>query len=117
MSIPKNHSLSREAGQAKTKIKIKMQNTINFQASAFGRNGWKYYNVIKKKAMAQEFSFKSGGLAISLSIAFFIVLVSAQLLNLAYQSFDPDKNQGKITEEKIYYLEGANRMDIKINLA
>jgi phage-related holin len=91
-----------------------MQNTINLQTSAFGRNGWRYYNIIKKKAMGQEFSFKTGGLAISLSIAFFIVIISAQLLNMTYQSFESSKNQGKIIEEKIYYLEGANRLDMKV---
>lgn len=91
-----------------------MQNTINFQTSAFERNGWRYYNIIKKKAMGQEFSSKTGGLILSLSIAFFIVIISAQLLNMTYQSLESSKNQGKIIEEKIYYLEGANRMDVKV---
>jgi len=50
------------------------------QAGCFnlGHIGWKYYNTIKKKAVEQEFSWS--GLFISLSIAFFIVAVSAFML-------------------------------------
>lgn len=48
--------------------------------------GWKHYNNILKKAVEQEFPGKIGGLSISLSIAFFIVITSALLLNLIYQS-------------------------------
>jgi hypothetical protein len=62
--------------------------------------GWKYYNTIKKKAMEQEFSW--AGLSISLSIAFFIVFMTAVLLNLINKSLE--KTTG--TEIKnIYQLE------------
>ena len=43
-----------------------------------------YYNTILKKAVEQEFS--RSGLIISLSIAFFIVIICAFSLNLVYQS-------------------------------
>jgi hypothetical protein len=46
--------------------------------------GWRYYNSIKKKAMEQEFSWS--GLWLSLSIAFFIVILSAFSLSLLYNS-------------------------------
>jgi hypothetical protein len=49
-----------------------------------GQIGWKYYNTIKKKAMEQEFSW--AGLFLSLSIAFFIVIASALMLSIFYQS-------------------------------
>ncbi len=49
-----------------------------------GQIGWKYYNSIKKKAMEQEFSW--AGLALSLSIAFFIVIMAASVLNFFYES-------------------------------
>lgn len=50
----------------------------------YGLLTWRSYNSIKKKAMEQEFSWS--GLALSLSIAFFIVIGSAQFLNLTYQA-------------------------------
>lgn len=56
----------------------------------FGLITWRSYNSIKKKAMEQEFSMS--GLVLSLSIAFFIVLGSAQVLSVTYQ--------GIITTEK-----------------
>ena len=43
---------------------------------------WKQYNVIKKKAMEQEFSWS--GLVLSLSIAFFVVIFSAYILSGLY---------------------------------
>lgn len=90
-----------------------MQNTTNLSAAIFERSSWRYYNIIKKKAMGQEFSGKPGGLILSLSIAFFIVLISAQLLNFAYQSMSvaPD---GKNIGEQEYYLEGASRENGRI---
>lgn len=56
------------------------------QADCFNleRIGWKYYNTIRKKAVEQEFSWF--GLLISLSIAFFIVIISALLLNFIFNS-------------------------------
>ena len=58
------------------------------QAESFnlGHIGWKYYNTIKKKAVEQEFSWS--GLLISLSIAFFIVIISALLLNFIFNSVE-----------------------------
>ena len=58
------------------------------QANGFSLEpaGWKYYknNIIRKKAMEQEFSWS--GLLISLSIAFFIVIASASALNFINRS-------------------------------
>lgn len=51
----------------------------------FDKIGWKSYNLIKRKTTEAEFSWS--GLIISLAVAFFIVFVSAQLLNLFYYSF------------------------------
>ena len=45
--------------------------------------GWKYYNT--KKAIDKELN--SHGLLITLSIAFLIIIVIAQLLNLVHQSY------------------------------
>lgn len=59
--------------------------------------GWKYYNTITKKAMEKEFSWS--GLIISLSIAFFIVLISAQILNGLYRA----------TIKKPYALQSSNQ--------
>jgi len=64
-----------------------MTNTnVNIQADNFDFNhiGWKYYKQIKKKAMEQEFSWS--GLLVSLSIAFFVVVITAFTLNLTYKS-------------------------------
>ncbi len=49
---------------------------------------WRSYQIVKKKAMEQELSWS--GLAVSLSIAFFIVITCAGLLNLAYHSLNKD---------------------------
>lgn len=56
------------------------------QAESFslGPIGWKYYNTIKKKAVEQEFSWP--GLLLNLSIAFFIVVMSAFLLSFIFNS-------------------------------
>lgn len=89
-----------------------MQNITNFQADGLGYGGWKYYNTIKKKAMEKEFSWS--GLAISLSIAFFIVLIAAQILSITYASMSAAKNNEKIIEQKIYYLEDTKRVDINM---
>lgn len=55
------------------------------------RIGWKYYNTIRKKAVEQEFSWS--GLFISLSIAFFIVIASALLLNFLNRSIEAGRYQ------------------------
>lgn len=91
-----------------------MQETINFQSNTLTHGGWKYYNIVKKKAMGQEFSSETGGLLISLSIAFFVVLATAQILNITYQSMSAAENKGETTEQKIYYLEDTNRLNINM---
>jgi peptidoglycan hydrolase-like amidase len=52
--------------------------------------GWKDYNLIKKKAISEEFSFS--GLVLSLSIAFFIVIISALVMASLYTSIDIKKS-------------------------
>jgi hypothetical protein len=74
--------------------------------------GWKSYNQIKKKAMEQEFSWS--GLIISLSIAFFIVLISAQGLNVAYRSMEETMASKKLTNNNIYYLENSRHINTNI---
>lgn len=64
---------------------------------------WKSYNLIKKKAMEQEFSL--AGLTLSLSIAFFVSIGSAQALNLAYQSTMNESIENLQTKQKIYQVE------------
>jgi len=49
-----------------------------------GQAGERYYNSIRKKAVEQEFSWP--GLLISLSIAFFVVIISALALNFVNHS-------------------------------
>ncbi len=66
-----------------------------------GHIGWKYYNTIKKKAVEQEFSWS--GLFISLSIAFFIIMVSAMMLNFIFNYLDGNQNNN--FSNQIYYLE------------
>ena len=63
---------------------------------------WKQYNIIKKKAMEQEFSLS--GLVLSLSIAFFVVIFSAYVLSGIYSivelgGFEISNNESK----GIYY--------------
>jgi hypothetical protein len=66
--------------------------TRSFQMDAFS---WKSYKEIKKKAMEKEFSW--AGLALSLSIAFFIVASSAFALRLVHESMMIQKqNQTEI---------------------
>lgn len=64
--------------------------------------GWKYYNSIKKKAMESEFSWT--GLMLSISIAFFIVLITAYSLSLLHTSYKKTKIQNTINNN-IYSLE------------
>lgn len=74
---------------------------------------WKYYNTIKKKAMEQEFSLS--GLLISLSIAFFIVVICAQILNFINQSIIKQQNYQQQLNYQMYRLEnntgGAQNID------
>lgn len=78
---------------------------IRVNGSNFEQIGWKYYNTILKKAMEQEFSWS--GLSVSLSIAFFVVIVSAQGLNMTYRYLSAE-NMSKEMKVKIYELESAN---------
>ena len=64
--------------------------------------GWKSYNTIKKKAMEQEFSWS--GLLISLSIAFFIVTISALLLNFIFNSVETNKQNQGLVDKNIYKI-------------
>lgn len=66
------------------------------------QGGWKYYNSIKKKAMESEFSWS--GLMLSISIAFFVVLVTAYSLSLLHTSYKKTKIQNTINHN-IYSLE------------
>ena len=72
--------------------------------------GWKYYNTIRKKAMEQEFSWS--GLLISLSIAFFIVVVSALLLSFIFNSIEGKKQSQALSNKNIYYLEKDIQTDL-----
>ena len=72
----------------------------NFQ---LGHIGWRYYNKIKKKAMEQEFSVS--GLLVSLSIAFFVVLSSALILNILHNTYNKARTQSKFLNNNIYRLE------------
>jgi len=69
----------------------------------FAHTGWKYYNIIKKKAMEQKFSLS--GLVVSLSIAFFVVVSTAYSLSLLYKSLVPAVNA---SENMFYRLEAKN---------
>jgi len=79
--------------------------------------GWKSYNQIKKKAMEQEFSWV--GLLVSLSIAFFVVLVTALLLRASYDSFERARQIEQAKNQKIYFLEqtklinGNNHLELE----
>ena len=71
--------------------------------------GWKAYKNIKKKAMEQEFSLS--GLLISLSIAFFVVLLSAYFLSILHSAIENKQNTTKLMQEKVYYWEETVPMD------
>ncbi len=87
-----------------------VQNSISAENLNFGFIGWKSYNLIKKKAMEQEFSWS--GLVISLSIAFFVVASSAQVLSLVYQSVSGNAvNASIINNQKIYRLESDKALN------
>ena len=80
-----------------------------------GNLGWKYYNSIRKKATEQEFSWS--GLIISLSVAFFIVVGSAQILSLAYYSMTEDKASSAtgIQIDRSETIRSVNYVDWKSN--
>lgn len=55
--------------------------------------------------MEQEFSW--AGLILSLSIAFFVVLASAQILSVIYQSMEKARQEKNLVNQNIYRLESA----------
>jgi|GEM_PF-2821526 len=59
---------------------------------------WRYYNLIRKKAMEKEPGFT--GLLVSLSIAFFIVAGGAEGLNIVYRIYGDQDRPAKTSEEK-----------------
>jgi len=77
-----------------------------------GNIGWKYYNTIKKKAVEQEFSWS--GLLISLSIAFFIVIISALFLSFVFNSIEAGRQNQGLVNENIYYLEKSNQTNLSL---
>ena len=84
------------------------------QANCFNLEhiGWKNYNTTKKKAMEQEFSWS--GLLISLSIAFFIVAISALFLNFIFNSMEAGSRQRGLTNKNIYYLERSVQASLSL---
>ncbi|MDD5071459.1 MAG: hypothetical protein PHQ42_01855 [Patescibacteria group bacterium] len=81
------------------------------KTDGFGFIGWKSYNRIKKKAMEQEFSWS--GLIISLSIAFFVVLASAQILSVVHQSMEKAKQKENLTNQNFYRLERIEHINYR----
>jgi len=75
--------------------------------------GWKAYNRIKKKAMEQEFSWS--GLVLSLSIAFFIVLACAQILNIVYDSVITAQEHEYFLNQKVYHLESLKHLNNEVS--
>lgn len=92
-------------------------NTINTVSGTCDFNlyhtGWKYYNSIKKKAMEQEFSWS--GLVLSLSIAFFIVIGSALILNSIYKSISYKQLLDK-RANGLYRIESINNSAEFLNI-
>ncbi len=89
----------------------KKQDIINY--FNWQKIGWRYFHSLKKKAVEQEFSWS--GLALTLSIAFFIVIISAQSLNLIYQSVSNNLERDKFLNDKIYRLEKVQHLNIEVN--
>jgi hypothetical protein len=84
-------------------------NTLNLTKANgldFGHISWRYYNKIKKKAMEREFSWS--GLALSLSIAFFIVIISAFCLSILYNSYTSAKAGSETWLMKLYQQQPVN---------
>ena len=86
----------------------------NFHANGFDLKhiGWKTYNTVIKKAVEQEFPGNFGGLVISLSIAFFIVIISAYTLNFFHQSLQTANQHNFEWQEKVYQLETIRYLPI-----
>lgn len=87
-------------------------NTIQLSKSnglEFGQISWRYYHKIKKKAMEQEFSWS--GFLVSMSIAFFIVVIASFGLNLMHQSVAAAHAKQK-SVQNIYQLERAGYLEM-----
>jgi hypothetical protein len=91
-----------------------LQTNIRANGSNLEHIGWKYYNTIIKKAMEQEFSWS--GLSLSLSIAFFVVIFSAEALNVAYKTMSVDSTFSSTVKERIYQLDRAELRNIAPSL-
>jgi len=81
---------------------------LELKANNFGIEpiSWRYYNRIRKKAMEQEFSWS--GFLISMSIAFFVVIMTASLLGGIYNSIEKAQYREKAMEDNIYRLESTD---------
>ncbi len=91
-----------------------MQNIVAIpttKSAEIAHFGWRYYNKIKKKAMEQEFSWS--GFFLSMSIAFFIVILAASLLSFLHFSVSNGELGQMIEKSKIYRLEGQLPMQKK----
>ena len=73
------------------------------------QNSWRYYNKLKKKAMEQEFSWS--GLVLSLSIAFFVVIVSAMFFSLVYNSVAVGATLPKFMQADSGYMEEVSGVE------
>ncbi len=82
---------------------------------SFGFIGWKSYNRIKKKAVEQEFPGGNGGLILSLSIAFFIVLSSAYIFSLVNQSIMSNCPPEDFMGQKVYHLENSQYLNVGVD--
>lgn len=72
-----------------------------------GQISWKHYNTIKKKAMEQEFSLS--GLVVSLSIAFFIVIIASFFLSSLNKVLQKESIiYNSISENSLYIEEAIN---------
>jgi hypothetical protein len=77
------------------------------------RIGWKQsYGLLRKKAMEQELSLS--GLVVSLSIAFFIVGISAGLLNIAYHSIESENEAVRRLEVERLLVHAAQAAELEI---
>jgi len=85
----------------------KMEN-LELKADGFniGHIGWRYYNKIAKKAMEQEFSWS--GFLVSVSIAFFVVIMASSLLGGIYNSIEKTQYREKAMKDNIYKLESTD---------
>jgi hypothetical protein len=74
----------------------------NYSFSPLYHAGWRYCGEIRKKAMEQEFSW--AGLVVSLSIAFFVVIMTASAFSLMLQNLEKGQS-GSMPGVDVYRLE------------